>query len=238
MTIHILGRSDNPDIKSLVNPNIIRQNDVKTLLGEGELGCMLDWRVWNPKTGNILEEHTQKAESFVQQFLQLLLIQMAQTSSLNTINVVDTGGITRTLYTGVDSAQMCNLNVGEASGGTLYGLRVGTGIGAATITDFAMITPIIHGVGASTMQYGAVAFGLPGTDGTSTSQLTITRNFTANAGGITVNEIALYAQAYSSDTGGTIRYFCIIHDSTGGGLGIVVPVGQTLTVNYRPQATI
>ena len=64
-----------PKIGSTINPEIIRPNDVKTLLGEGELGCMLDWRVWNPKTNEILEEHTQKSESFVQQFLQLLMVE-------------------------------------------------------------------------------------------------------------------------------------------------------------------
>ena len=82
------------------------------------------------------------------------------------------------------------------------------------------------------MNYSAVTFGTPAADAT-TSQITITRNFAnVSAGSVVVNEIALYCCAY--DTGATLRYFCIIRDVIAG--GITVPNGQTLTVNYRPQA--
>jgi hypothetical protein len=83
------------------------------------------------------------------------------------------------------------------------------------------------------MNYGAVTWGLPTSDAT-TSQFTITRNIANVSGGpVTVNEAGLYVRGskYTSH-----YYFMTIRDVIGG--GIVVPNGQTLTVNYRIQGVI
>ena len=227
-----------PKIGSTINPEIIRPNDVKTLLGEGELGCMLDWRVWNPKTNEILEEHTQKSESFVQQFLQLLMVEFIK-PFIGVGNLLpQVRDITNTLrycqWSSMQNQSSINLSVFANAGTTNQGIVCGTGNTAPAITDYALQTPIANGAGAGQLQYGGTSYALPGTDGVSTSQLTITRSFTSNAGGITVNEIGLYC--YSKDTAGQDRNFMIIHDVIAG--GIAVPAGQTLTINYRPQATI
>jgi hypothetical protein len=121
----------------------------------------------------------------------------------------------------------------------LYGqMRLANSVSTASVRDTSntlrnvlMMQAIAHGAGAGAMMYDAVTFGTPGSDAT-TSQLTITRNFTANVGGITVFEIGVYCRAYD----GAARYFMIIRDVIGG--GIPVPAGQVLTVNYRPQATV
>jgi hypothetical protein len=113
-----------------------------------------------------------------------------------------------------------------------YGVVVGTGVGAPTINDYQLGTIISHGSGAGELQYSAVTWGAPASDAT-TSQMTITRNFAnASGGDITVNEIGLYMKSYD----GANRYFCVIRDKIDG--GITVPDGQTLTINYRLQATI
>jgi hypothetical protein len=120
---------------------------------------------------------------------------------------------------------------------TNYGIRLGTGLIAPTINDYALQTPIAEGSGAGQMNHGAVTFGTPAADST-TSQFTITRNMANNSGGlITVNEIGLYCRCYYWNGDSIVTgYFMIIRDVIGG--GIAVPNGQTLTVNYRPQATI
>jgi hypothetical protein len=111
-----------------------------------------------------------------------------------------------------------------------------------TINDYKVETIINHGAGAGQMQYGAVTFGAPADDGV-TSQCTVTRNFAnASGGAITVNEITMVIQMFTptqNDSHGQWPYqqnFCILRDVIAG--GVAVPNGDTLTVNYRPQAVI
>lgn len=150
----------------------------------------------------------------------------------------DTGGTYRPLvYAGDDYATSVALDVLATSGVVTFGTRVGTGNTAVTITDYALQTPVAEGTGSGQMAHGAVTFGSPAADST-TSQFTITRNFTNSSGGsMTINEIGLYCRNfYSIEASLTVGYFMIIRDVIGG--GIAVPNGQTLTVNYRPQAVV
>lgn len=205
------------------------------VLGEGELGAALEWMVTDPN-GKVTEHGIKKSESFVQQFLQVLFSVMVLNTSTNPLpNVRDTGNALRNIDPG---AYITNagytLDVLAGATNAAFGIVVGTDTGVAqalTIASYSLGTLIAHGAGAGAMQYGAVTFGLPGADAT-TSQFTVTRNFTANVGGITVNEIGLYCRSYDGST----RYFMIIRDLIGG--GIAVPNGQTLTVNYRLQGTV
>ena len=62
-----------------------------------------------------------------------------------------------------------------------------------------------------------------------TSQFTITRDFANNSGGeVTVREIGLVVKL------ATTLYFLTIRDA----VNIAIPNGETLTVNYRIQATV
>jgi hypothetical protein len=111
---------------------------------------------------------------------------------------------------------------------------VGAGSSGPTISDYALGSLDGNGSANNTFGYGAVTFGVPTSDGVSVSQLTITRNMVNNySGSITVNETGLYCRAYD---GTAARYFMLIHDVIAG--GIAVPAGQTLTLNYRPQAAV
>jgi hypothetical protein len=210
---------------------VVNPEKIVTLLKPGELGAMLDWTVHDPQTGKIKEQHTQKSESFVQAFIQLLFIKMAVTPYGSAIAVTDTGNTARNMicHRGAVTYKWM-FETTAAATVVINGIIIGTGNTAPVIGNYAIETLIPH----ATMNYSAVTWGLPAADAT-TSQLTITRNFSNVSGGaVTVNEIALYCMAY--DNTATVRYFCIIRDVIAG--GIAVPNGQTLTVNYRPQAVV
>ena len=226
------------EIGTNVGVNIVEQKNLVTLLEPGELGAMLDIKVWNPLTGKILRQDSRKSESFVQQFLQLLFITMQMPNSGNPQSVRDTGNTLRNVYPAFNTGGNNNgylMDTYAAATSALNSIVVGTGAVAPTISDYKLGTLIAHGVGGGQLSYGATTYGAPATDGT-TSQFTITRNFANSSGGtITPTEIGLYCAWY--DQGGSVaRYFMIIRDVIAG--GIAVPNGQTLTINYRPQATI
>lgn len=218
-------------IKATPNLRLLRAEEIPHVLKEGELGAVLEWAVTDP-TGKVTQHVVKKSASFVQQFLQLLYIQMVMLPLTFSVSVRDTGNALRNINSswGINaSGYLFDVLAGATV--TTFGIVVGTGVGIPTISDFQLLPLIAHGAGAGAMQYGGVTFGAPGSDAT-TSQLTITRNFTANVGGITPTEIGLYCRAYD----GAARYFMIIRDVIAG--GILVPAGNVLTTNYRLQATI
>ncbi len=225
-----------PSVKigAAARSKIVNPDKIHTLLEPGELGAMIDWKVWNPKTGNVLEQVSKKSESYVRQFLELLFVQMTKPPRNYGIDVRDTSNTVRTVVVYDMQASNYNylLDVREAAAGANYGIRVGTGNTAPTINDYAIETPIAHGAGAGQLQYDTVTFGTPASDAT-TSQLVVTRNFSnASGGAIIVEEVGLICRAFYLTAAG---YFLIIRDTTG---GINVPNGQTLTVNYRLQAVV
>jgi hypothetical protein len=183
--------------------------------------------------GTIRQQIDKISESYVQQFLQLLWVQM--TGALYYQYISDTTGVAQVI--GLDSGSNIIFATNAPAGNVLFGTVVGTGNTPPGITDYALQTLIAHGVGAGQLQYGGVTYGAPSSDAT-TSQFTITRNF-ANASGdaITINEIGLYvkAKANTNRTSST-RYLMTIRDVIGG--GIAVPNGETLTVNYRPLCVV
>lgn len=233
MDEQVMGR---PAIGVIKDLKTIDPNTIPHVLEEGELGCALEWMVSDTKTGEVKEHVIKKSESFVQQFLQILFAKMICTPREYGVSIRDTGNTLRTVGVCGNAGLIIGTNGGTifdvmgGAGVVTYGIVVGTGAVAPTISDYVLGTPIAHGVGAGQLQYGAVTFGAPASDAT-TSQLTITRNFANGSGGaVTVQEIGLYCRAFYWEAQG---YFMIIRDTTG---GIAVPNGQTLTVNYRPQA--
>ncbi len=192
--------------------------------------------VADTKNGQVFQHQSPKqAESFTKAFFQLLYMQMAHLHvRLGTV-IKCTDGYDYMVYSTGDF-----LNSNAALNIDTAGVVVGSGSTPPNISDYALGTRIAHGTGSGQLQYGAVTFGAPASDST-TSQFTVTRNF-ANASGssVTVNEIGLYVTQYSH-----VQYpahgqwpftvVCmILRDVISG--GIAVPNGQTLTVNYRPQA--
>jgi hypothetical protein len=216
-----------PEIKGNTNLKVIREKEIPQLLNEGEVGAILELTVTD-KDGQVVNRIQKKAESFVQQFLQLFYIQSCQIAERILYSVKDTGNITRNI---------CESNLtfaaNAASGDTNFGIMAGTGNTPPTIGDYKLQTPIAHGTGTGQLQYSGVTFGAPAADST-TAQFTITRNFAnGSSGSITVNEIGLYVKGYVySNT----YYFMTLRDVIGS--GIAVGAGQTLTVNYRIQAVV
>jgi len=217
------------DAKVKVKPElkIIREEEIPHLLIPGEVGAVLELTV-RDKDGKITDHRVMRSKSFVRQFLELLWIQAFQIPEVAPYNMRDTGNVLR---------DICESGFTFAADGGIgivtHGIIVGTGVTAPTINDYVLVTPIAHGVAAGQLQYSAVTFGAPASDAT-TSQFTNTRDFANGSGGaITVNEIALYVEAYLY---AVTYYFMIIRDVIAG--GISVPNGQTLTVNYREQAVV
>jgi hypothetical protein len=224
------------EIDMKVKPRVRMTDEIRKQFVEGELGAVLDWQVTD-KEGKITSEGIRKAESFVRQFMDLLLIKFINSSMIGSIPVRD---ITNTLQDTSDSSS--NFSTDAPTSNVSYGIIVGTGTTDPNITDYKIETIIAHGTSAGQLQYGAVTYGLPASDST-TSQFTITRNFAnASGGAITVNEIALYVKANVSAVWDIVltvvipSYFMTIRDKISG--GISVPNGQTLTINYRPQAIV
>ena len=206
---------------------VIKEEKISHLLVPGEMGAVLELIV-KDKDGKVADHRIMKSGSFVRQFLELLWIQAFQIPEVVSYSVRDTANVLQSIC---ESGLLFAVNA--AAGIVTHGIRAGTGIVAPTINDYALGTPIAHGVAAGQLDHGAVTFGAPASDAT-TSQFTITRNFAnASGGSITVNEIGLYVRGYKYNI---LYYFMTIRDVISG--GIAVPNGQTLTVNYRLQAVI
>ena len=203
----------------------------------GEMGAVLELTV-RKKDGTIREQRVRKAESFVRQFLDLLMMQAAMANEMSYHQIRDTGNVLRAIaFSGLTFA------TNGAANDDTYGVMVGTGNTAPTITDYALETKIDDGVAAGEMQYGGVTYGLPTASATE-SHFTITRDFSnASGGDITVEEIGIYVKAMAAwiiqsndrTSGAPDLIFMTIRDVVGG--GITIPNGETLTVNYRLQAT-
>lgn len=216
------------EIKAKPGVKVITEDEIPHLLVPGEVGAVLELTV-KDKRGKITDHRVMRSKSFVRQFLELLWIQTFQIPESKAHGMIDTGNIYREIW-----ATGQTFRCDAAASSVLFGIIVGTGNTAPTINDYVIETLIAHDAAPPTggaLQYSAVTFGAPASDA-SVSQFTITRNFAnASGGAITVNEIALYVKGFDTVS----RYFMTIRDVIGG--GIAVPDGQTLTINYRKQAT-
>jgi len=106
--------------------------------------------VWRLKS--IVE---QPANSLVKAFMQLMTVHLGQCWITNLVK--DTGNTNRTVYSAAT-----DFAINALLGITTYGIVVGTGTNAVTISDYVLQTPIAHGNGASQLYYNAMAF--DGTD--------------------------------------------------------------------------
>jgi hypothetical protein len=202
---------------------------------EGEVGLVLELTV-KDKAGNVKHHSVRRGESFVRGFIDTLFVQMGGVVTMRPHYAICTDGVERGYAMSVHA-----FRCPAAVGATYYGILVGTGTTAPTINDYAMETLITHGTGAGQLQYGAVAFGLP-TATAVLSYFTVTRDFSnASGGSIVVNEIGLAVDMHPtnqvfSNTRPNNVFILTIRDVIGG--GITVDDGETLTVNYRQQATV
>lgn len=201
----------------------------------GEFGAVLEALV-RDRAGNIRHRLRMKSRSFTKQFIYILWCEAClQPFDWTTPLAGDYGiyfkDITGSWRSGVQP-RYANLAMNGAAGATNRGIVVGTGTTTPTIDDYRLETQIAHGTGPGMLQYSAVTFGAPSTDG-SVSQFTVTRDFANNSGSsVTVYEAGLYCYGFP----GTAAYFCVVRDVITA--GIVVNNGETLTLNYRIQAVL
>lgn len=203
----------------------------------GELGAVLEWTVTD-KDGKVREHKVVKSKSYVRQFFDLLMVQMNSVTELVPSTIRDTANVEREICVSAFNFA-CNAVANTDS----YGIQVGTGNTAPTISDCKLQTQIAHGSGAGQLQYGGVTFGLPTSDATQ-SHFTVTRNFSNQSGSpITVYEIGLVVKGdipepwQVSKTTIAVQYnFLTIRDVIAAGINILN--GETLTVNYRQVANV
>jgi len=224
------------------NGTVGMQEPDKVVFEPGEIGVVLEWTI-KRHDGTVRELCVKKAESYVRQFMDLLLVQMMGITEVAPLQIIDTAGAEKDIAhssLNFDCAAVANIDS--------YGIVVGTGFTAPTINDYGLENKILHGAGAGQLQYGGVAFGLP-TSNLNTSHFTVTRDF-ANASGATivVYEIGLYVSGdmpvikpgtttrANDSYRPTVSYFCTIRDVILAGITILN--GETLTINYRQQCEI
>lgn len=222
------------EIQAEASLKLTKPDEIPHILMPGELGAVLELILTDTRTGKVFDRRIQKSESFVRQFIQMLYLAAGMIPRAEALTMIDTSNTPRTQEHLVQvGTQVFHHNTNAGSGVVNYGIVVGTSSAAVNITDYQLGARINHGAGAGQLQYSATTYGAPTSDAT-TSQFTITRNFSnASGAGITVNEIGLY---YTTKDSGGDRYYCSIRDVISG--GITIPNGQTLTINYRIQASI
>jgi len=227
-----------------LKPELKKTSPYSRLVRPGELGLILELTV-KDKDGRVTDRRTMRGKSFLRQFLELLFIQMSGTYTYGSsypyhqpvMYVKDINGYLRPVAASIYyHGDIFDADAGVGSTG--YGIVAGAGTTPPNIDDYNLESMIGHGSGAGQMGYGAMTFGLPTSDPT-TSHFTLTRDFSNSSGvTITVNEVGVRvkANALKYNQNWDTAYFLIIRDVISGGIN--VPNGQTLTVNYREQAAI
>jgi len=174
---------------------------------------------WYDKNG-ILERILKKpADSLIRQFVDTIRCEWEGTS---TTTIKDTGGFSRSeSYT-----QYFRTNAAAAD--VNFGILVGTGTNAVTISDFQLQTKIANGTGSGQLLYQATVISAVTVVG-SDAYITVSRNFNNNSGAsITIQEVGLAVRS------GLGYYYQISRDLTG---GHEVLDGKTYAAQYTLKVT-
>lgn len=147
-----------------------------------KIKAFINWKNYD-KDGKLISETEHEANSFVKTFLQTVLIRLFDSI---TVNCIDTGGAGR------NTSYLANSYVDAAANNDDYGILVGTGANAVTITDYALQTKIADGAGAGQLLYGACTVDADVSVDGSTAYFQLYRTFTNSSGGsITIKEIGV-----------------------------------------------
>lgn len=205
--------------------------------------------------GRIIETRTQPSRSWLLHFFHIWYILLGFNS--NTLaGINDIGGTGRAMINA--QTGLPNFNIGSPPGGAFFplsynhatnansfisyipgytgeyiGIVVGTDNTAVAPDDDAMGVLIAHGEAAGELLYGGTLIREPTFAGANGSM--IIRRFFENqsGGGITVEEVGIYAPAYVAAN--TAYSFCIARDLTG---GVAVADTEILEVTYTVQITV
>jgi len=144
------------------------------------------------KEGILYLEKEQEANSLVRAFIAFLLLHISQASE----TIADIAGTSRAA-----NAYAANCSTVAAAGLATRGIVAGTGTTAVAYTQYALVTPVVHGTGAGQLSYGVQTFDANCTDTGSAYKFQMARAIANNSGGdINIKEVAIYAQWYTSYT--------------------------------------
>jgi len=174
------------------------------------------------KDGKVVQSISGPAHSYVRQFYEMMNVQARQA---NFPGVVDTGGIARTITPHAYSF-LCY----AAATITTYGIRIGKGSTAVTISDYCMEAPLEEGVGVDQVNHLATTRTVPAVVGT-TSSFDILRAMVNNTAAIIsgIREIGIYMRA------GASYYVLGVRDIVP---SLSIPIGGTMSVKYTFSVTV
>lgn len=155
------------------------------------------------------------ANSLLKQFIQVLAVQMSQIaqSIRTTINTLISLG-----------AETSSFQVNAGIDITTWGILIGTGTTAVTMTDYKLVTQV-----SANVAHGAVSLAVENPDA-ATWRLAISRAFTNNTGAsLGIREVAIYF-----DPGAWAEMICL--DRTL--YSVDVPNGVAVTFTYRITVTL
>jgi len=184
-------------------------------------------KVINEK-GKCIYYRRYRSRSFVINFLNALFANLSRQS----ITIINTSG------SSYSAQPIDSIIAADTANDNNFGIQIGTGTTAPSITDTRLSQLITNGTGVGQMQYSAVSVTGPVTNTTNnTGYITITRTFTNNSGAsITVSEVGLVAFSGNYFISGNYKsnqYFLIIHDLLP--TPITVPNGSSLSISYEIQ---
>jgi hypothetical protein len=184
-------------------------------------------KVINEK-GKCIYYRRYRSRSFVINFLNNIFTNLSGQG----ITIINTSGSPYTAQN-IDS-----IIVADKANDNNYGIQIGTGTTAPSITDTRLSQLITNGTGPGQMQYGGVNVTGAVTNTTNnTGYITVTRTFTNNSGAsITVSEVGLVAFTGGYFISGAVQsnqFYLIIHDLLP--TPITVPNGSSLSISYEIQ---
>lgn len=162
-------------------------------------------------------------------------------ASITDVNGVEKNGVMH--LQGYYAASQCNVTsfqMNAADNVDTYGIVVGSGENAETLTDYALQTKISHGTGMGQLDYNATTF-VAAAEVDENVDLIMSRSFfNGGSSQVVVKEVAWYLKnvkraSYGYDDG-ELCYMCAIRDSLG--VGVTINVGDSGTVQYTLRSNI
>ena len=171
--------------------------------------------IFNPQGKLIKRIPWKRANSYVQQLIDLLYRHL----SVGSLAVTDTSGAAvgtiRTLYTFRATSGADNTN---------YGIVIGTGTNPVLVGDYKLQTQVVTNIAHSSVSVSA-----PVTDGT-TRKVEIVRTFTNNTGSaLNITEVGLYLTGHSETA-----YHCIDRSL----YNVTINNGESASLRYRIKVTV
>jgi len=177
------------------------------------------------KDGKVLHRERHRSKSFIRQWITTVYLHANQHFEYTGCKATD--GTNPVTVSDVDTFKM-NAPAGNAS----YGILIGTGDTAVTISDYNLEAKIAHGVGAGQMSYQACSVAVSVVAAPNCGFI-VSRSIVNNSGGlITVKESGIAYDQWTSPQ----KYYLGLRDVFGSPQD--VPNGGSITVNYTLRVQV